>query len=306
MGKKKLRKKKEIQYYGQHGLTELQNKFFAQYDYNFWMHKVHTLTHFIENPESMNMLKFVGDISSNEVIIQSLKMEIHMTAMHCTESLFRIFHSMIYNPENPWLGLAESPSNQLHLFILFIKRSGIGSLVLNVNTWIQGNLYPTIDENHPLSKKSKDSSEFVISYLNRLAREFVEHKEYNAYKHGLHCFPGSLTIQAVEEQTRTKYIDSINDTTEFMEFGRIESNNKKKVFITTKAYSNIKDYNIIRVNSAIMHNLFKFKALASVHTVSEIPETTPIQFGYHYFDDQSVSDLFLDEDTTGSVKRFSH
>ena len=36
---KRIRKNKDIQYYGEHELTDLQNKFFAQFDYNFWMHK---------------------------------------------------------------------------------------------------------------------------------------------------------------------------------------------------------------------------------------------------------------------------
>lgn len=302
----KIRKNKEIKYYGEHQLTELQNKFFAKFDYNFWMHKALVLTHFISNPESISMLKFEGDISDNDVVMQSLKMEIHMTAMHSMESLFRIFHSLVFNPDNPWLGMAQSTPNQLHLFILIIKRSGITSLISNSNEWLRAVMYPTIDENHSLLKKSKDSVDFVISYLNRLEDEFVEHKEYNAYKHGLHCFPGSLTIQAVGEQSGRKYIDSSNDVTEFLEFGKTENDNSKKVFITTKAYSNTKDFNIIRVNSAIMHNLFKFKGLASVDRISRGPEPPTIHHGYYYFDDQNVSDMFLNGDTSGPVKRFTY
>lgn len=83
MGKKKTRKNKEVTYYGEHELTGIQNKFFAQFDYNFWMHKALALTHFTSNPESVEALRFVGDTSDNGVIIESLKMELHMTAMHC-------------------------------------------------------------------------------------------------------------------------------------------------------------------------------------------------------------------------------
>lgn len=216
-----------------------------------------------------------------------------------------MFHSMIFNQEIPWIGLAQCTMDQLHSFITFIKRGGMESLVTNVYEWIRASLYPTIDENPAMFKKSKDSSDFVILYLNRLANEFVEHKEYNAYKHGLHCFPGSLTIQAFGEKSGIKYLDSSNDVTEFLEFGKTEKDNKKKVFITTKAYSNIKDFNITRINSAIMHNLIQFKGIASANRISGIPETATIPHGYYYFDDQIVSEVFLDGDSTRSVKRFT-
>jgi len=48
------------------------------------------LSHFIINPESVRILKFEGDNADDEVIVEGLKMELHMTAMHCIESFFRM------------------------------------------------------------------------------------------------------------------------------------------------------------------------------------------------------------------------
>ena len=54
------------------------------------------LRHFILNPENVKMLKFNWDNTANESILQALKMELHTTSFHCSESLFRIFYAMIY------------------------------------------------------------------------------------------------------------------------------------------------------------------------------------------------------------------
>ncbi len=99
--KKKHFQNKNIEYYGQHELKYLQDNFIAQYDYNFWMHKAHILTHSSTNPERTAMLKPKDYIAAVEVIVQSLKIELHMTSLHCTESFFRVFDAMLYSPFNP-------------------------------------------------------------------------------------------------------------------------------------------------------------------------------------------------------------
>ncbi len=157
----------------------LQNKYFAHYDYNFWMHKAHMLWHFVEYPESAKGLKFEGDIFDYEVIALGIKMELHMTAMHCTESFFRIIHAMYFNPELPWIGMAECTHTQLHTFIKYLKDNGITSFVpTSASEWLRVDIYPTIDEKHVGYERSKKSiDDFVIPYLQRLANEFIEHKD---------------------------------------------------------------------------------------------------------------------------------
>ena len=96
-----MKERKEI-YHGQTSLEELQKKFFIQFNYNFWMHKARVLRYFIDNIETIEKLKFKGDIYS-EVIAENLKMELHMTVFHSSESLFRIIFSIIKMPELPWI-----------------------------------------------------------------------------------------------------------------------------------------------------------------------------------------------------------
>lgn len=297
-------KKDNFEYYGQHELPTLQNKYFAHYDYNFWIHKAHALLHIIENPESANGLKFEGDIFDYEVIIIGLKMELHMTAMHCIESFFRIIQAMLFNPQNPWLGMAECKPDQLRKFITLTKENGITPLTAtSASDWLRANIYPTINETHERYERAKKSiDDFVIPYLQRLAYEFSTHTEYNAYKHGLHCFPAIGTSQALDD-TGQKYLDSTNDIIQYLDI-RIVGKNKKMVGITDKSYSNKVDYNIIRVNSAILHNLHLYKSIAAGDRMAGI-DNAPIKHGYYYFDDWTAKQVFEDK-SSGPVKKFTY
>ncbi|MDH3314120.1 MAG: hypothetical protein OEM28_13415 [Nitrosopumilus sp.] len=51
------------------------------------------------------------------------------------------------------------------------------------NDWLRSVLYPAIDETHPRFEDSKYSTKFTIDYIKRLAKEYVDHVEYNSYKH---------------------------------------------------------------------------------------------------------------------------
>jgi hypothetical protein len=299
------KKKDDVEYYGQHEPSILQNKYFAHYDYNFWMHKAHMLWHFVEYPESAKGLKFEGDIFEYDVIVLGLKMELHMTAMHCTESFFRIIHAMLFNPELPWLGMAECTHRQLNNFIKYIKNNGIIPLVPNASEWLRINIYPTIDEKHDRYERSKKSiSDFVIPYLQRLAHEFSTHTEYNAYKHGLHCFPAIGSLQAFGDDSGQKYLDSTNDIIQYLDIIK-EGNNKKKVRITDKSYSTTVGYNIIRTNSAILHNIHLVKSIAAGDRMTGIPNNIPIHHGYYYLDDWTVEEIFNDS-SSRSVKKLTY
>jgi hypothetical protein len=55
--------------------------------------------------------------------------------------------------------------------------------------WLRENIYPSIsDDKHPNYERSRVSAKFVISNLEILAKEYLDHNEYNSYKHGLRSF----------------------------------------------------------------------------------------------------------------------
>lgn len=304
---------KEI-YQGQVSKEELQNKFFMQYNYNFWMHKARALLYFIKNQEAIKNLKFTGDMYSDEVIIENLKMELHMMVFHSAESLFRMIFSIIKMPELPWIWIARCGHSELYGLIDKMRRDGLASLKPSPEIWLRPNLYPSIiNEQHENYEKSRLSCGFVIKYLESLATEYIDHKEYNSYKHGLHCFCGRQELQAIDEQTGEKVFASQNDIIEFLEF---EKEKKKEevnitVRIAAKSYDYSRDYQIIIVTSAILHNLFNKKSIdlkKSFIDQKAVSGDSPLKFGYYLMHDWTLDDVFLTEsDRKGAslLKRFS-
>jgi hypothetical protein len=254
----------------QNEFSELQNLFFAQYDYNFWVYKGKTLVHFISNSENISQLKSQGDTTPEEIILQGLKMELHMTAFHCTECLFRIFYAMYETPGDPWKGMKETYSNDVNNFIRCImkngitkciKKDGIISIDPDVKSWLLSNIYPTIQKGHERYERAKKSIDFIIDYLQLLARKYDEHPEYIAYKHGLQCFPIIQPLKASEgKQTGQSGLDKTNGVIQFLELGERDSEGRKAMIIE-KTFSNIEDINIINTNSAILHNIQELKKL---------------------------------------------
>jgi len=50
------------------------------------MRKSHVLLYFIDNKEAVKYLRFAGDTYSDEVVVENLKLELHMTVFHSTET----------------------------------------------------------------------------------------------------------------------------------------------------------------------------------------------------------------------------
>jgi hypothetical protein len=296
--KKPYKEPEGEEYVGQISMINLQQKFFVQFDYNFWMHKAHALLYFLESPDRIENLKFPGDIYQSDVIAQSLKMELHMMTFHSSETLFRMIFAIVKMPDLPWIWISRAYHKYIHDLIKKVKEFRLESLSPSPNKWIRDNLYPSIlDTKHPQYEKTVKSAEFVIQYLERLAFEFIQHREYNSYKHGLHAFPGTERLQAVGDQTGKLYFDYQNDTMEYLEFENLPE--YVRVFVTSKGYSTKRDYEIIRMNSAILNNIFRRRGLDVSKSLSKGTTLMPNfkgKYGYYYMDDWSLDEIFSEND----------
>jgi hypothetical protein len=304
-------KKTNERYVGQVPVEDLQKKFFTQFDYYFWIHKASALLFFIHNKENIKNVKFQEDRYDEDVILQSLKMELHMSVFHSTESLFRQVFSIIYNPELPWIWIARCQPRDLLDLINKTKEEGLASIEQSPEEWLRVNLYPTIDREHERYYRSLKSAEFVVKYLNYMAKEYLDHIEYNSYKHGLHCFPGILQIQATNDTTSKAEFEGESDVIEFLEFRDYQDKDGKckKVNLTYKGYDYARDYNKIKMNSAIMYNIFNKRGLDAKQAPDNSAVKRPLKFGYFYFDDWKLSD-FSDtangEQGKNVIRRFSY
>ena len=164
------------------------------------------------------------------------------------------------------------------------------------DVWLRENIFPFVKEDHENYTKSKKSIAFVIQYLRALAKEFLDHPEYNSYKHGLRSFVGKIRYQIFDDNTRTKLNDMQSDMIEFLEFqkkdssGRPYSENGKPytiIRLTTKGFDHARDYRILEMNSAILSNL-----LYSRKVLIGINEGESRTIGYYLFDNYTTDDIF--------------
>jgi hypothetical protein len=180
--------------------------------------------------------------------------------------------------------------------------------------WLRENLYPSItDDKHPNYERARLSAIFVLNYLELLAEEYLDHNEYNSYKHGLRSFVGKQALQSFDESTGQKIADMNSDFIQFLEFemkdkdGKlfIDDNKKPYIFVrlATKGFDYKRDYQLIVANSAILYNLFYTKKIAILTATDQSRK-----FGYYFFDNFDARDMFAYDPTdkgTGIFKRFT-
>src|SRR5918999_2534668 len=223
-GKKKRKlydvdKEKRTKYVGVLPLIDYQRDYFIGYPYGDWLPKVLALMDFIEDRSILSILHFHKDIDSDEFIIESLKMEIHMMVFHSAESLFLTVLGHYFYPAMPWFWMSTCTQNKFNNIMNLWQEKGLDAIIKDPEKWLRDILYPTITESHEKYQKTKDSAIFAKKYLNRLVREYIRHKEYNAYKHGLRIFPGPGRFQDIDEDTSGEGVRGIRgDSLEFLTY----------------------------------------------------------------------------------------
>jgi len=242
------------------------------------------------------MHRFEGDKDTEETIVSNMKMELHMMVFHSSETLFLNIFSIVKMPLFPWVWISRCDPNTLHTLIDTVARRGLAGLQSSPEVWLRNNLFPSVPQEHQNYGRSKKSTDFAITYLQILAKEYLDHNEYNSYKHGLRSFTGKGRWQAINELTGEKVLDMQSDIIEYLEFEKNDKNGipyKEKgkpyvlVKMTTKGFDYIRDLRIININTVMLYNLFYAKK-ESIRTASTNSRT----IGYYLFDDFTTDDIF--------------
>lgn len=251
--------KKEPKLFCNFPVRDLQTRYFRGYHYNFWITKANLLKHFIEHPELVDQIQPESKESNAEYILDNFKMDIHMMVFHSAESLFLNIMAAIFNPDYPWVFLAKCTPERLNSFIKQIAKDGIEKVLAPAPVQFMRELmYPGIGEKHPKLDLASKTTEQVIKYLTLLAREYMDHFEYNAYKHGLRSFPGESTNTFRDEATGEVFFHSKQYSIEYLEFKNemIEGTVRQRIMITDKTFDFKRDYGLIEANTAILRNMF--------------------------------------------------
>jgi hypothetical protein len=293
MNKKKQKlfdaaKEKEVKFVGILPLTDYQRDYFIGYPYGYWLHKGQALLHFIEDRSKLAMLRFPKDVDSDDSIIENLKMEIHMMVFHSAESLLLTVLGHYFYPAVPWFWMSICTTNKFNNILYLWQEKGLEAIIKEPEKWLRDTLYPTIDESHEAYHKTKVSAAFAKNYLDRLAHEYIKHKEYNAYKHGLRIFPSQSHFHAIDDTSVQGVTNIEGDFLEFLKYELREGNDLEyRITHTSQNYDVNVDINIIRTTTLLFQNILERK-----RAESKAVDGQKVTFSLALFDKLKVEDIF--------------
>jgi hypothetical protein len=245
--------------------------------------------YFIEDRLRLSTLRFPKDTDTDNYIIENLKMEIHMMVFHSAESLFLTVLGHYFYPDLPWFWMSTCTQNKFNNIMNLWQERGLDAIIKEPEKWLRDAFYPTINESRKEYQRTKDSAAFAKKYLDRLAREYMRHREYNAYKHGLRVFPGQGLIQATDEATGEVAAEDIQgDILEFLTYELQAGHDYEYRFKrTSKKYDVNVDIGIISITTWLLQNFLERKRVESKATPGQ-----EVAFNSVLLDNFNVEDIF--------------
>lgn len=305
MTKKNIKTPKKINYLGSSNKLEYNETFYKNFEYNYWYHKCNALYEYVKFPKKIKKdIMFPNDTTNEKYILENFKMEIHMTVFHSTETLFLVIFAHLYLPNLFPIWITHCTSTELFNQIKKVADNGLDSILTNANDWLLGLIYPFAKPTDRGFSGLNNSIKYIKNYLQNSAKEYVDHVEYNSYKHGLRCFPGQFTMKIIGEQSQKTLLDSKSDSIFFYELEKHKAKkNTYQIKNSHKSYDVKRDANLIITNSMILENIFliRKKGLESKGKVFSVRK--------NIFQGKNSSKLFAFKEgnkAKGIVTRFSH
>lgn len=309
--KRKEKEQRKIVYsISEDSLERINKKFIQNFNYSYWYHKINALYEYIEKPEKIKTeIKYPHDITLDETIIENFKLDIHMSVFHSAETLFLVLFGFMYEPNSVSVWISRCSNTKLWELIKQLSENGLDHFIKNSEEFLRSLIYPAIDEKHELLEDSKLSVKFVKNYLKRLAKEYVDHLEYNSFKHGLRCNSGQSRFQFRDDKTQTILLDSSSDTIHFLELNPIRKNKEMiyEIKEASKTYDVKRDADIIIFTFQILHNIFEYRQSVIKKEITE--SNCRIKFlPYLYKTDeaQKIFDFKQGNSIGGFITRFSY
>ncbi|MDQ4101306.1 MAG: hypothetical protein M3115_03860 [Thermoproteota archaeon] len=255
-------REKRIKFEGILPVNDYQRDYFTGYPYGYWLHKGLALMNFIGDRSKLSMLRYSKDIDSDDFIIGNLKMEIHMMVFHSAESLFLTVLGHYFYAEMPWFWMSICTQTKFNNIMNLWQEKGLDAIIKEPEEWLRDILYPTINKSHEGYLKTKRSASFAKKYLDRLVQEYMRHKEYNAYKHGLRVFPSHKSLEVKDGIQGDSPTDSQQDFLEFLRYELLEETEHEYRIKSTSIKYDVKvDMNIIRTNTWLLQNFLRENGL---------------------------------------------
>jgi hypothetical protein len=217
-------------------------------------------------------------------------MEIHMMVFHSAESLLLTVLGHYFYPAMPWFWMSTCTQNKFNNIMNLWQEKGLDAIIKEPEKWLRDILYPTVDESHEKYQKTKESATFAKKYLDRLVREYMRHREYNAYKHGVRIFPVLGPFQAIDDTTTSGEVfpDTQGDLLEFLTYELLQGQDYEyHIMRTLKKYDVKVDINIISITTRLLQNFLERKRVES-----KAAKGQKVTFNLALFDNLKVEDIF--------------
>jgi len=274
-------------------LANTEREYYIGYPYQYWYHKARALWYFIEDASRLQCIRNEKDIDTDDYIIENLKMEIHMIVFHSAESLFLTVLGHLFYRHSPWFWISSCKQRKFYYFMNLWKEKGLEGIINEPEEWLRERLYPTVIDRHRDHQKAKVSVAFIKKFLDRLLTYFMDHEEYNAYKHGLRVFPDKARITDPDEATRKAAGGFKSDIFKFLTDEPIKETRNGQEVYGYRIDRNLKRYNIefdiqlIVVITGILQNFVEGK-----NVQFNAPMGQKTKFHYVYFEGFTVEEIF--------------
>ncbi len=241
---------------------ELNSHFFASYSTIWWTAKARLLQRLIEDES------FQRDYTSDEIVsgfppddlVRSCKAELHYLQFHTSEALFSLVFAILHEPELPWLWLCDYSSGELASLIQelaggSLRHPGQGDKRASLRELF----YLFIGESYESWGLVSKSIDVIWEYLQKLAVEFLDHAEYNSYKHGQRSFIQRVVYELRSEgDESTSLLSQAGDAVTFLDIEYPVGEKYRVATLTTKFINYLKAINIIAMNAALADNIVSF------------------------------------------------
>lgn len=229
-------------------LEKMDDNFYLNFDTKFWINKSKIIKKLIDDEELKKQFDLDGD-SHSEFLLKDL----HMTKVHCCETLLRILIVTKKHPYQPLIPLISIRSQKFNSEIEKIVKIGLDRY-WDSDDLFQNLFYPYDFKNNEEIEKLELSLNFIKTAVKLIAKDYLDHKYYNALKHGFYGTTISNFSLSVKRHESNEQDMQVGQSPKMLTWIGFES--KETIVEYNSAFSVDREMNIIKITSAILNQLF--------------------------------------------------
>lgn len=228
-------------------VNKMDDNFYLNFDDTFWLNKATIIEQLVDDEELKKKFGLDGNKNSDFLL-----KDLYMTKVHCCETLLRVFIVVNKHHLHPLIPLISIPSWKFNAEIKKITKSGIDTY-LDSDKKLKDLFYPYTFSGSKDLEGLNLSLNFIKTAIELIANDYVEHKYYNALKHGFHGSTISDFSLSMNDPKTGKDLQ-VGKSDKMITWFELESD--EILIECNSANSTQRDMNIIKIASSILSQLF--------------------------------------------------